>query len=60
MFSPIVATAFFIMSSTVPASQGAAISEAVTIAKKYETPEVAKFINGILGSFARGEVKEKD
>ena len=36
-----------------------AISEAVTIAKKYETPEVAKFINGILGSFARGEVKEK-
>lgn len=40
--------------------QGAAISEAVEIAKKYETPEVAKFINGILGSFTRGEVKEKD
>ena len=40
--------------------QGAAISEAVEIAKKYETPEVAKFLNGILGSFARGEVKEKD
>ena len=40
--------------------QGAAISEAVEIAKKYETPEVVKFINGILGSFARGEVKEKD
>lgn len=40
--------------------QGAAISEAVEIAKKYETPEVTKFINGILGSFARGEVKEKD
>ena len=40
--------------------QGAAISEAVEITKKYETPEVAKFINGILGSFARGEVKEKD
>ena len=40
--------------------QGAAISEAVEIAKKYETPEGAKFINGILGSFARGEVKEKD
>lgn len=40
--------------------QGVAISEAVEIAKKYETPEVAKFINGILGSFARGEVKEKD
>ena len=40
--------------------QGAAISEAVEIAKKYETPEVAKFINGILGSFVRGEVKEKE
>ena len=40
--------------------QGAAISEAVEIAKKYEAPEVAKFINGILGSFARGEVKDKD
>ncbi len=40
--------------------QGAAISEAVEIAKKYETPEGAKFINGILGSFVRGEVKEKD
>lgn len=40
--------------------QGVAISEAVEIAKKYETPEVAKFINGILGSFTRGEVKEKD
>ena len=40
--------------------QGAAISEAVEIAKKYEIPEVAKFINGILGSFARGEVKVKD
>ena len=40
--------------------QGAAISEAVEISKKYETPEVAKFINGILGSFVRGEIKEKD
>ena len=35
--------------------QGAAISEAVEIAKKYETPEVVKFINGILGSFVRGD-----
>ena len=30
---------------------GAAINEAVEIAKKYETPETVKFINGILGSF---------
>ena len=39
---------------------GAAINEAVEIAKKYETPETVKFINGILGSFVRGEVKVKD
>lgn len=36
---------------------GVAINEAVEIAKKYETPEVAKFMNGILGSFVREEVK---
>ena len=35
---------------------GAAINEAVEIAKKYETPETVKFINGILGSFAREEI----
>lgn len=34
---------------------GAAINEAVEIAKKYETPETVKFINGILGSFVRRE-----
>lgn len=37
---------------------GAAINEAVEIAKKYETPEVTRFMNGILGSFLREEVKE--
>ena len=36
---------------------GVAINEAVEIVKKYEEPEIAKFINGILGSFLRGEVK---
>ena len=35
---------------------GVAINEAVEIAKKYETPETVKFINGILGSFVRGEL----
>ena len=35
---------------------GVAISEAVNIAKGYESPEVVKFINGILGSFVRGEI----
>ena len=33
-----------------------AINEAVEIAKKYETEETVKFINGILGSFVRGEI----
>lgn len=37
---------------------GAAINEAVEIAKKYETPETVKFINGILGTFVRQEVTE--
>ena len=37
---------------------GAAINEAVEIAKKYETPEIVKFINGILGSFVRQEISE--
>ena len=33
-----------------------AINEAVEIAKNYETEETVKFINGILGSFVRGEI----
>ena len=37
---------------------GAAINEAVEIAKKYETPETVKFMNGILGSFVRQEISE--
>ena len=38
-----------------------AVNEAVEIAKKYETPETVKFINGILGSFmrSRGETVEE-
>ena len=36
----------------------AAINEAVEIAKKYETPETVKFMNGILGSFVRQETGE--
>jgi len=34
------------------------VNEAVEIAKKYETPETVKFINGILGSFSRQELVE--
>lgn len=37
---------------------GVAINEAVEIAKKYEEPETVKFVNGILGSFLREEIKE--
>ena len=37
---------------------GAAINEALEIAKKYETPETVKFMNGILGSFVRQELPE--
>jgi len=36
----------------------AAINEAVELAKRYEPPETVSFINGILGSFSRGEVGE--
>lgn len=33
------------------------INEAVELAKKYSTSEAAKFINGILGAYARGQPK---
>ena len=36
----------------------AAINSAVDIAKKYETPEVVSFVNGILGSFVRTEFQQ--
>ena len=35
----------------------AAINEAVELAKRYEPPETVSFINGVLGSFSREEVK---
>jgi len=37
----------------------AAINEAIELAKRYETPETVSFINGVLGSFSRGEIAEK-
>ena len=36
---------------------GVAISEAVRIAKMYDGDDTGSFVNGILGSFLRGEVK---
>lgn len=37
---------------------GAAINEAVEIAKKYESDDIVRFINGILGTFVRTEAGE--
>jgi len=36
-----------------------AINEAVEMAKKYEEQDTVSFINGILGSFIRGELTEE-
>ncbi|MCI8420000.1 MAG: transcription antitermination factor NusB [Oscillospiraceae bacterium] len=36
----------------------AAINEAVELAKKYESGEVVRFVNGILGTFVRSEAEE--
>ena len=33
----------------------ASINEAIELAKRYELPETVSFINGVLGSFSRGE-----
>ena len=38
----------------------AAINEAVELAKKYESADAVSFINGILGSFIRGEIEHKE
>ena len=37
---------------------GVAISEAVRIAKMYDGDDTGSFVNGILGSFARGLTAE--
>jgi len=37
----------------------AAINEAVELAKRYEPPETVSFINGVLGSFSRSELKQE-
>ena len=38
---------------------GVSINEAVEIAKKYESADVVRFINGILGTFIRSEAGEE-
>ena len=37
---------------------GVAINEAVELTRKYESDEVVRFVNGLLGAFLREEVKE--
>lgn len=37
---------------------GAAINEAVELAKGYDGPETVAFVNGVLGGFMRGEVND--
>ncbi|MBE6948887.1 MAG: transcription antitermination factor NusB [Ruminococcaceae bacterium] len=37
---------------------GASINEAVELARAYEEPETVPFINGVLGSFTRGELNQ--
>lgn len=39
---------------------GVAISEAVRLAKKYDGDDTGSFVNGILGSFARGLVQQSN
>jgi len=34
----------------------AAINEAVELVKRYEAPEIVPFVNGVLGSFVKGEL----
>ena len=55
--SAIMRVAMFEMMYMDDIPNAAAINEAVELAKKYESDEVVKFINGILGTFLRKEVE---
>lgn len=39
---------------------GVAVSEAVRLAKKYDGDDTGSFVNGILGSFVRGQGKKEE
>ena len=58
MAAAIMRTAMYEVLYMPDVPNAAAINEAVEIAKKYETPETVKFINGILGTFVRRETAE--
>ena len=51
----IMKTAMFEVLYMPDVPDGAAINEAVDIAKHYESPDTVPFINGVLGSFVRSE-----
>ena len=38
---------------------GAAINEAIELAKRYDSPETVSFVNGVLGGFARSEAVQE-
>ena len=52
----IIKTAMFEIMYMPDIPNGVSINEAVELAKRYEEPETVPFINGVLGSFARGEL----
>ena len=58
MASAIMRVAMYEMLYMADIPAGVAINEAVELTRKYDEPETAKFVNGILGSFLRQEVKE--
>jgi len=55
----IMKTAMFEVLYMTDIPERAAINEAVELAKRYEPPETVSFINGVLGSFSRNELREE-
>ena len=54
----IIKTAMFEILYMPDIPNGVSINEAVELAKRYEEPETVPFINGVLGSFTRGELPQ--
>lgn len=54
----ILRLALYEMREVADVPEGAAINEAVELAKTYESAEAGSFINGILGSYVRGQQPE--
>lgn len=55
MAAAIMRTAMYELLYMPDIPNAAAINEALELVKHYEEPEVVSFVNGILGSFVRGE-----